>query len=870
MSRSFKLSATLAIFAVVTAAALGFMGHAKAFNNTYPDTVGDISSGASVYAVIGQTQFVQRTGSNLRVWFPTSAGGTITIGDGNFCSSNAYDYIQNGDYFASHGIGSGTAVTNFVVNGVTKYGYYYGSGDARCKSNITFAVSGLGGIENGYYYADITISYRDLRAGAYDGLMNYFRIGSSVATSFIGVRTPPGGTWGTGYDSTQEQVDTSPTNSTYYERFGSPCNLAANQTAQLKFFDLDNAGGSGAQLNGDVSVILYDRTGGASIPVTLSSPSGGWGAGSTPTHWVPVSVNNAAQTINFVAAPGHKYLLEILNVYYNNTIQFSLPYSQINYLSCKGATVTPGATVDKPVVGTGTTVTFVNTVTTSGAVGTGADSFDWATASSGASPLPGAPAGAVTSGANLLLTPDRLAASTSYSVAFATPGTYCRRITVSGYPAYVKTPIGTSAQACVTVLPVPTCTGVSSPSTVQPGDKTDVTVGFSGPGSASITSVTYTAAGFIPGSGSASINPPAGSGKATIFGITVPSTAGTYPISWSPVPNPTAMPPCNGTVNVVDLPIFNVYGSGVRSGGGFPANGSAGNGILASWFDNSAGHMYGSSTGLNAIAMVNIVGFASKQAVFGAGNPTGLSFANTALISGSSPSATLGGNFDTGGSYSFDDPGQPGGASDPGGSISATTLSSMNGVFNHSGDLNIAGGTIKIKHNVSIFVNGNVYIGPTGIGYDTGTVWGTSTDIPSFVVVATGNIYIDNDAAQVDGVYIAKPSGGGGGQIYTCAQGMNSFFNSGDMYNQCNNQLTIHGVFVANRVNLMRTFGTLKDATSPAPSNCTDGGIPNERKVCSAEVFDFSPELYLSKPNIKSSNTATVQYDSIVSLPPVL
>ncbi len=402
---------------------------------------------------------------------------------------------------------------------------------------------------------------------------------------------------------------------------------------------------------------------------------------------------------------------------------------------------------------------------------------------------------------------------------------------------------------------------------IQPGDSASLRLSVS-KAQPTPQDVTYSITNSITGVVTTGIAHLPANSTTTSPAVSLPpfSSAGTYSITWT-VPNLSGE--CKGTINVVDLPYFNVYGSGVRSGGDFPSS-CSGNGVLASWFDNNSGHMYGSSTGLNAIAMVNIVGFASNQTA--RGSPTRLTFANTAGVSGVGISPNLGGSFDTGGSYCFDDPAEPTGATDPGASMSVVGQTGVRhrGTASAPSSLRITGGVIKKAQNLSVFVNGDVYISGDGISYDDST-WTSAADIPSFVLVATGNIYIDAGVTQLDGVYIAKHTASGtGGQIYTCADDLGVLYKSGDMYNQCNQQLTIHGVFEADRVNLMRTFGTLKDGASAAPSSCTDGGAPNDRKTCSAEVFDFSPELYLSKPNIKSTSSSAVRYDAIVSLPPIL
>lgn len=335
--------------------------HTKAFSNVYPDNA-DVSTGANIYMVSGQTQFVQQTDSNLRVWFVASSG-TVTIASGNFCSSNSFDSIQNGDWFDSHVIPNGSPVTKFSVTGSTpQFGRKYAANDARCNDPIVFNLSGLSRDPEhpDYYFANIDIQYNNLHSGlcdgtsiaGCDGIMNYLKLTASSG-GLIGVRAGF-----TGFDATLEQVDTSPANTNYTAKFGTSCSLRSGQTerAVLTFYDLDNAGGSGAQRNGDITVKLKDLTNGNYVNFI----------GSTGTVWTPPSIDNHSQQIAFTAIAQHKYQLEVYNVYYNNTIQFSLPYSQINYKPCPATTttVTPSSSAAPRPARVGQSVAFTHSVTT--------------------------------------------------------------------------------------------------------------------------------------------------------------------------------------------------------------------------------------------------------------------------------------------------------------------------------------------------------------------------------------------------------------------------------------------------------------------------------------------------------------------------
>lgn len=262
----------------------------------------------------------------------------------------------------------------------------------------------------------------------------------------------------------------------------------------------------------------------------------------------------------------------------------------------------------------------------------------------------------------------------------------------------------------------------------------------------------------------------------------------------------------SGCLTVTNKPYFKVRGSGAAADITVPsANGpsSSGSGLLAGWNDNQ--DTYGDTTAvdrgagaeLSALALIKITGFASAQTNI-TNSPTALTFANTngSDISSHYDSPSLGGNF--GGQER---------------NITVPKPTSTSNVL--SGNQTI--GNITVNGNVSYFVNGNVYInGP--ITYNTGG-WSPG-NVPSFVLVATGNIYIDKSVTELDGLYLAQPKDATtGGNIYTCASAQGT---PDSNYTDCNNQLVVYGSFVANQVRMLRTFGSLRDEIpNPATGSTT-------------------------------------------------
>jgi len=373
-------------------------------------------------------------------------------------------------------------------------------------------------------------------------------------------------------------------------------------------------------------------------------------------------------------------------------------------------------------------------------------------------------------------------------------------------------------------------------------------------------------------------------------------------------------PPCNpadpGCQNgppeepptVVDRPYVRVYGTDITAGGGFEPNcGYTDSKILAFMRpisqQNPASNLSGSGGQLAAMALGEIRGFTSASIrstdpVL----PNSLTFANTNPPAAPDPASLeplLGGGV-TGDGWCmpdyFTETQYPVGAK----KTSSTANSDINVADPALSDLTQTyvkpisgqvrlinpGSTAYSKHH-TVYVEGDVfilnnipYINPYGAGI---------AGIPNFTLVVKGNIYIDNDVSQLDGLYIAQPdTRPKSGRIYTCATeglGDKPAVAPADMYIHCGatpgnpKPLTVNGSFIAQRVILNRTTGTLRDSkfrecaaqmVIPSVPACTSA-------TNAAEVFNFSPELYLSPPVFSPRSTPTSgEYQYISTLPPIL
>jgi hypothetical protein len=356
---------------------------------------------------------------------------------------------------------------------------------------------------------------------------------------------------------------------------------------------------------------------------------------------------------------------------------------------------------------------------------------------------------------------------------------------------------------------------------------------------------------------------------------------------------------------VVNQPYTHFFGSDVTAGGGFGLScQKTAKGIIYAYNETPGGAPNsankggtGAQFGAHAMDIIEGLGSANLRSSAPTGL-SGLSFANTDHIGGSPPSQITGGYQGDAGLSNFCVPDyfsdKPSTLATPDTGTTATA-----GIGNAQQYYKPAGGTLTLKTgqinngvNQAIFVDGNVIIEPanpsdpsdTKIKYDA-TARGSVKDIPSFyLIVKNGNIHIDPSVTQLDGVYVAQPDTTSAttinktGIINTCwlANATNS------IYNNCKNQLVVNGAFVANRVLLARSYSSLRYSQSGEhnmPGSARScGNIDKDVSAsqptapdCAAEIFNFSPELYMSQPAINARFGApSGKYDSITSLSPVL
>ena len=300
---------------------------------------------------------------------------------------------------------------------------------------------------------------------------------------------------------------------------------------------------------------------------------------------------------------------------------------------------------------------------------------------------------------------------------------------------------------------------------------------------------------------------------------------------------------------VTDRPYLRTYGADLVAGGGFGDNCSSTPANISAFSNTSASGKAGSGSQLGVFASGTISGFLSMSLA----NAVGTTAVTSARTFSSAPG--FGGSFGT--KYCSDD------LWTNTGTLTTTTagLNTLaNGTYSYpAGAANATGVPTVIGNKIAIYVNGDVTIN-SNITYASPGSWASVSAIPSFYLVVKGNIYIAPGVTQLDGYFIAQDTSPSTtkGRIFTCTDGTNNP-TAAYLAANCGSQLRINGSFVAEHVNFLRTYKTLRNSVTGELSSVSN----------SAEVFEYSPEQLISTPAIAPINT-TGKFDSIVSLPPQL
>jgi len=263
----------------------------------------------------------------------------------------------------------------------------------------------------------------------------------------------------------------------------------------------------------------------------------------------------------------------------------------------------------------------------------------------------------------------------------------------------------------------------------------------------------------------------------------------------------------------------------------------------------------GSGTQFAAQATGNISGFSS--AMLRAASPlppTGLSFANTVAPAGQFGGshcmtdyfATVPGSFTAQNSVNLT-------------ALGGSTVSAFRPPDPY---FTLSGGNVTAGERHTIYVDGDVVINGN-IDFPGAGGRGNIDQIASFYLIVRGNIFINDNVSLLNGIFIAQPgSAPGSGSIYTCSSN-NAVYSDALMFDRCGSQLRINGALVAQNIEWLRTFGSLRNST-PTEN-------PNTGPVFAGEIINFSPDTYLITPTTPTTSSGTgSRYEYITSLPPVL
>lgn len=312
----------------------------------------------------------------------------------------------------------------------------------------------------------------------------------------------------------------------------------------------------------------------------------------------------------------------------------------------------------------------------------------------------------------------------------------------------------------------------------------------------------------------------------------------------------TSAPACT---RISNKPYVVFSGNDVKAGGGVEGSADCASHIAGIGLFKNASNQ-GSSVQLAAFALgaINGVNTAAYASTAAGANPTvnGLTFANF-----NNYGSTCTHNF-----FADKDDDAPTWT----GTIGAAEKYKATGPVT-LGTMNIANG-----QHAFLYVTGNVNI--TGnITADQGP-WTDRSQIPSFYVIATGNITISNNVKEIAGVFVAQT-----GAIYTCSEGGVPVVPD-QLFSNCGNQLVVNGAFIAKTVVFGRAYGSLRNSASeqpygPSTKICATSEVAHGlTSTCASEVFRYNPSLYLgAAPKSKKTEVTTEDsYESITNLPPVL
>jgi hypothetical protein len=328
--------------------------------------------------------------------------------------------------------------------------------------------------------------------------------------------------------------------------------------------------------------------------------------------------------------------------------------------------------------------------------------------------------------------------------------------------------------------------------------------------------------------------------------LTVSPAAGKVDPAGNVVNQTDPSEPAEACTRLLQKPYSKVYGGDVMAGAGFGPGCAVDGDAALLGFNRPIGALnayVGAGAQLAAHALGQILDYSSSQ-VLTPLNPHALSLANSGA---GYASTTYGGDFGT--AYAACAPDYYAGAASPAGSGP------------------IGGQTLPLGNRQTVYVNGDAFI-KDNILYAGGS-YASIGQIPSFRLIVRGNIFVDSNVTQLNGLYVAQTDPANPattGRFYSCADeswvvARRPVFTPARLTVDCANTLTVYGAVAADNIKLTRTRGTLGQASTAERYNTAYAAGQGP-----AEIFVYSPESWLSG-ELASPNSS---YDSINLLPPIL
>lgn len=364
-------------------------GSAAAYGDSYPN------ASRQMEYVVSYDDFTRINQTDILVYMPTRYG-TIQIVNKDLCV-NTQTSIANSDANYAPNMPAGTPATEYRLirpDGVSirfAQGYWDYSGAGACATHALNMVANSPLADSVQLDPDTGMYKYRIRANAVLGgaggeFANGFKIvapagsyisqDSNTAASSFGLQPSypiPG----------NNPVTPNPPNPfrVYTDidiPFGPDCSLAAGISRRETFdiYDADNNGNYDVQPQPfSVQLLRHNRATGAyigTVDLNLASGAATQIAPIANNVWRPTGASQATTRFSFTANGSEIYKLRIYNLYYDNTLQFKIPFDNIFFFrQCQTAltsTVRPNVTLSPDIAMPGQTLTGTSSITYVGAM----------------------------------------------------------------------------------------------------------------------------------------------------------------------------------------------------------------------------------------------------------------------------------------------------------------------------------------------------------------------------------------------------------------------------------------------------------------------------------------------------------------------